>query len=323
MSQLCNTHQRSGFLPSGGAHPLQRPITRGLPKRTSVLLQARQSRVGCGVVCRAQMNTAERLKPIKKAAAAAVLALLAVSCQGRAIALEADSVQPSTDASSSGAPTPIYFGNGCFWGRQKDYIDAEKSMGRIKSDLSAVVGYAGGRQKGPQGQVCYYSGPQDALYEKLGHAEVVQVQLDGSKTKQEMEKFADVYFSQFRKTPFGMLRLDPQDAGPGYRNVIGIPGGVSSPLFRVLQERNVHEMKLVEGEGNTYDSHGKALEGDKFNTVFIVDSIKLPFYQAEKYHQFHDGIGVPFPASYHNLKADLEKNGKIQATGCPENSFFF
>ena len=44
-----------------------------------------------------------------------------------------------------------------------------------------------------------------------------------------------VYFGQFRKTPFGMLRLDPQDAGPGYRNVIGIPGGITSPLFRVLQ----------------------------------------------------------------------------------------
>lgn len=28
---------------------------------------------------------------------------------------------------------------------------------------------------------------------------------------------------------------DPQDAGPGYRNVIGIPGGINSPLFRVLQ----------------------------------------------------------------------------------------
>ncbi len=46
-----------------------------------------------------------------------------------------------------------------------------------------------------------------------------------------------VYFSQFRKTPFGMLRLDPQDAGPGYRNVIGIPGGVTSPLFKALQVR--------------------------------------------------------------------------------------
>ena len=45
---------------------------------------------------------------------------------------------------------------------------------------------------GPQGQVCYYSGPQNALYEKLGHAEVVQVELDGSKTQQEMQKFADV-----------------------------------------------------------------------------------------------------------------------------------
>lgn len=44
-----------------------------------------------------------------------------------------------------------------------------------------------------------------------------------------------VYFSQFRRTPFGMLRLDPQDAGPGYRNVIGIPGGVNSPLFKILQ----------------------------------------------------------------------------------------
>ena len=93
-----------------------------------------------------------------------------------------------------------------------------------------------------------------------------------------------VYFSQFQRTPFGMLRLDPQaspagcafqclccyswpvlpksvgvhalghaqqlgratdlccvpqDMGPGYRNVIGIPGGVRSPLFRVLQVRSL------------------------------------------------------------------------------------
>ena len=40
--------------------------------------------------------------------------------------------------------------------------------------------------------MCYYSGPQAALYEKLGHAEVVQVQLDSSKSQQEMERFADV-----------------------------------------------------------------------------------------------------------------------------------
>ena len=61
---------------------------------------------------------------------------------------------------------------------------------------------------------------------------------------------------------------------------------------------------------------------DKVSHV-LQDSNKLPFYQAEKYHQFHDGIGVPFPASYHSLKADLERSGKIQSTGCPEGSFFF
>jgi hypothetical protein len=41
-------------------------------------------------------------------------------------------------------PTPVYFGNGCFWGRQKDYVDKERAMGRQGGQVSAVVGYAGG-----------------------------------------------------------------------------------------------------------------------------------------------------------------------------------
>lgn len=216
---------------------------------------------------------------------------------------------------------PVYFGNGCFWGRQKDYVDAEKSLGRSPDQISSVVGYAGGREQGSKGLVCYYYGPKSTVYEELGHAEVVQVQLEAGKAQTEMEKFADVYFSQFRKTPFGMLRLDPQDAGPGYRNVIGIPGGITSPLFNVLQERNVHNMKLVEGEGNAFQD-GKALEGDKFNTVYVVDSEKLPFNLAEKYHQFHNGIGVPFPASYtRDAKRAVEAAGRIYETGCPEYPF--
>ena len=44
------------------------------------------------------------------------------------------------------AATPIYFGNGCFWGRQKDFTDVEKRMGRKPEELSAIVGYAGGRK---------------------------------------------------------------------------------------------------------------------------------------------------------------------------------
>ena len=30
---------------------------------------------------------------------------------------------------------------------------------------------------------------------------------------------------------------DPMDTGPGYRNVVGIPGGVNSPLFLVFKVR--------------------------------------------------------------------------------------
>lgn len=90
---------------------------------------------------------------------------------------------------------------------------------------------------GPGDKVCYYYGPKQAVYEELGHAEVVQMELRGEsgQTKRQMEAFAETYFGQFRKTPFGMMRLDPQDAGPAYRNVIGIPGGTNSPLFDVLK----------------------------------------------------------------------------------------
>jgi peptide methionine sulfoxide reductase MsrA len=38
---------------------------------------------------------------------------------------------------------PVYFGNGCFWGRQFDYVQAEKALGRDAVSMSAVAGYAG------------------------------------------------------------------------------------------------------------------------------------------------------------------------------------
>lgn len=221
--------------------------------------------------------------------------------------------------------TPVYFGNGCYWGRQFDYVNAELSMGRDASSLSAVVGYAGGKVPAPAGKVCYYSGPKGSVYEELGHAEVVQVKLQGGEeaAQRQFAKFADTYFKQFRKTPFGMLRLDPQDAGPGYRNVIGIPGGVDSPYFPLLQQANTNNMRLLPGNGNEYDASGKPMEGDEFNTVWVLDSTLLPFNQAEKYHQFHNGIGDKFPASYtKDLKEVMAKSGKIGDTGCPEYFFY-
>lgn len=52
-------------------------------------------------------------------------------------------------AARAGDSVPLYFGNGCFWGRQKDYVDAErKALGRAPEQVTAVVGYAGGKKTG-------------------------------------------------------------------------------------------------------------------------------------------------------------------------------
>jgi hypothetical protein len=92
--------------------------------------------------------------------------------------------------------------------------------------------------------------------------------------------FAETYFKQFQPAPRGrgMMRLDPQDAGPGYRNVVGLPGGVGSPYYKLLQAANVNGMELREGKGNVYE-RGQPMEGDELNVVWVVDSDELPFYR--------------------------------------------
>lgn len=45
---------------------------------------------------------------------------------------------------------------------------------------------------GEQGRVCYYYGPRESVYERLGHAEVVQLELDPAQARSEFEQFADV-----------------------------------------------------------------------------------------------------------------------------------
>lgn len=68
--------------------------------------------------------------------------------------------------------------------------------------------------------------------------------------------------------------------------------------------------------------NGAARENDEMNVVWVVDSGQLPFYRAEVYHQFHNGLGKAFPASYtRDLKAAVAATGKIAPTGCLELPF--
>merc|ERR1711988_275284 len=97
-------------------------------------------------------------------------------------------------------------GNGCFWGRQKDFVDVELAdLGRNPTSISSVVGYAGGPYTASDGRVCYYYAPPETEYERLGHAEVVGVELRGTPEERaaQLQAFSRVYFKQFRRTPFG------------------------------------------------------------------------------------------------------------------------
>lgn len=81
---------------------------------------------------------------------------------------------------------------------------------------------------------------------------------------------------------------DPQDRGPGYRNVVGIPGGMDSELYKVFASKNKNNMKLLPGSGAEI-RNGRATEDDAINTVYVVDSSTLPFHKAE--------MCAPAPAS--------------------------
>jgi len=108
-------------------------------------------------------------------------------------------------------------------------------------------------------------------------------------------------------------REDYFDLGPGYRALVGLPGGFSSPLMSSLRQANLHNMTLVPGYGSDADT----LQTD---TVLVMDSVAFPFHQAEMCLQFHNlQSGTPYPDDYHALRPILQKQGRLVDNKCPQN----
>eukprot|EP00198_Chlamydomonas_reinhardtii_P012005 XP_001701342.1 predicted protein [Chlamydomonas reinhardtii] len=201
-------------------------------------------------------------------AAAAASAGATATAAGEGATAAGSSGSSSLLAGKGAKLQSVYFGNGCFWGRQKDFVEVERQkLGRTSPEQLTAV--------------------QEA----------------------ELRAFARAYFAQFKKTPFGMSRSDPQDRGAAYRN-----------------EENVNGMALREGRGNTNVAGGSSAalpEDDVFNAVWVVDSEALPFYRAERYHQFHNGLGKKFPEEYtRQLRSQVAATGLIDPTGCVELPMF-
>ena len=203
----------------------------------------------------------------------------------------------------------VYFGCGCFWHVQHEFVEAERSiLGRKDHELTALAGFAGGNAGTKNGLVCYHNALQISDYGSLGHAEVVRLRIPRS----SFGAFATEYVKLFDAQGNRPDQLG--DRGSEYRNVVGVPGGAGSPLVKELVKASV-------ANGDKLDfANGRGDDPDARAVAFVMDSTgKHPFYQAEVYHQFHDGFnwGENYPDSYNKLGKQLLQDKKLVDQGCP------
>mmetsp|Transcript_5916 Transcript_5916/g.8364 ORF Transcript_5916/g.8364 Transcript_5916/m.8364 type:complete len:284 (-) Transcript_5916:209-1060(-) len=213
-----------------------------------------------------------------------------------------------TVVAAAGAGEDVYFGVGCFWHIQHEFIQAERDMlGRGDKELTSLAGYAGGTKTDGEGRVCYHNFKGIADYGKLGHGEVVGMTIPTSK----IEDFTKFYFTLY--SPRTGERVDPGDKGGEYRSLIGLPGGLNHPEYaKVEAAANAAGKKLVAGKGNDPDTYQTGL-------VYVYDSKKFPFYQGEVYHQYHNDFQSPaYGKAYNNLADAAFDDGRIKTTGCPD-----
>lgn len=213
-------------------------------------------------------------------------------------------------ASSAGDEMDLYFGVGCFWHIQHEFVEGERTiLNRGDSQLTSRTGYAGGSKTDEEGRVCYHNSLNIADYGNLGHGEVVGMRLPSSK----VAEFADLYFSLYN--PKTKDRVDPQDRGGEYRSLIGLNKGIDNQLYKGIAEAaSKAGFKLEMGEGNDPDTLGRQL-------VYVYDSDEFPFHQAEVYHQYHnDFLSPDYGEAYNGLVNLALDDGRIRGTGCPNRA---
>jgi len=138
------------------------------------------------------------------------------------------------------------FGAGCFW-------CIEPAFQKINGVLSTSVGYAGGLFKDPT--------YEDVCTGQTGHAEVIQVEYDPSKTS--YDELLNVFWNNHDPTT---LNRQGPDIGEQYRSVI---------FFHTPEQESVAKT-----------SKEKLQNSGKYGKKIVTEIIPASqFYRAEEYHQ--------------------------------------
>ena len=235
-------------------------------------------------------------------------------------------IAPPTTAINDPAHT-VWLGQGCFWHTQYDFVQIEQDAagpfgGRSDEQVTALVGYAGGRFAGPGGAVCYHGNPSTD-YSLLGHSEAVAVELDATNATLRVAQFTALLEHFYGDGFVGEenARQDPQDQGAQYRSVVGLPGGSSGTegedggaMHAALRTAAAKRgMPLLQGRGG--------LAGDTIDegVVYVYDSDAFPFFRGEELHQFHRNsvLRRAVPHSYTNVLKDKQAAlGRLGNPGC-------
>jgi len=138
------------------------------------------------------------------------------------------------------------FGAGCFWG-------VEAAFRKVKGVVSTTVGYSGGSSKNPT--------YKDVCSGRTGHAEVVQVEYDPSKTS--YEELLNVFWGVH--DPTQMNRQGP-DVGTQYRSAI---------FFYNAEQEDAAKASKAHLE-----------KSGRYRKPIVTEIIPASeFYMAEEYHQ--------------------------------------
>ena len=187
-------------------------------------------------------------------------------------ALSLNGFAQNTKAKSASNLETITLGGGCYWCVEAVYenLDGVKSV---------VSGFSGGKVANPT--------YEDVCTGTTGHAEVVQVTYD--KTKTDINEIFQVFFTVHDPTT---LNRQGADVGTQYRSVI---------FYKNAEQKNAAESIIAElNKAKVYNSP----------IVTKVEPFKI-FYKAEDYHQNYYANNKNQPYCKMVIQPKIEKFEKV------------